>query len=259
MHLFILQFFIAFVINSGVAGTYSDRLMHDDAAMALTRQRIQQPALSDSALVQKDISFDADHLHNVGDQFKRIFLSGILYSYKYAPNLVHAFSQFDSLIAIRPERPEGYFLKAALFSSIYRFQPTQANFDSLKYYTEKTVTTSEEMLKQYPDDESLYFYLGGVYGNIGLYYLVRNSYWNAYVNGRRGKNYLEKAVELNPDFADPYLGLGIYKYYTDVMSKLAKTFLFILGLNGNREEGIEYIKYALQHGSLTQVEAQFFL
>jgi len=208
---------------------------------------------------QQTISFAFDSLKYVDDKFKKILLSGIYSTYRDAPNIKNALAAFDSLVILRPERPEGYFCKASLYASIYRIQPAQLYYDSLKLYTDKTVEISKALLKTYPNDKFLYLYLGCVHGGIGLHYLEKKKYWSAYKNGSRGKNYLKKAVEIDPEFADAQLGLGMYLYYADLLSPLLKTILYFVGLSGDRDAGLEKIKYAIQHGQFSQIEATIFL
>jgi len=220
---------------------------------------VTQIVLSDSALSHVKVKIRLDGLEHVEDHFKNLMVSGIVSTYKNMPDLDSAAAMFDSLLLLRPDRPEGYFCKAALFSALYQLKPTAAVFDSLKLYTDKTIDTTKSLLKQYPDDKYLYLYLGGVYGNIGLYYLVRKNYWDAYINGRRGKRYLEEALEIDPLFPDAQFGLGIFQYYADVLTKYIKPLLYIVGFGGDRKKGIVKIKNAAAHSYLSQVEAQHFL
>lgn len=214
---------------------------------------------SDKELAEFELKFNLSELNNVDQEYKDLMIKGIKQAYSLAPNLDSSFASFDKLTFLEPERPEGYFMKAALFSSVYRFHPTQANFDTLENYTNITIDLTERLLKVYPDDKFLHYYLGGVYGNIGLHYLAKKSYWKAYTNGRKGKNYLEKAIKLDPNFIDAYLGLGMFQYYADMLSNYLKPLLFIMRLNGDREKGLRNIKNAVINSSFSQIEAAYFL
>lgn len=198
-------------------------------------------------------------INGVSEEFKNLMLSGILSTYMHSTNLSEAFTDFDSLIRMRPDRPEGYFLKAALFLSMYQIDKSSANFDSLKTYTDRTILITENLLKYYPNDQYLHFYLGGIHGNIGLHYLREKSYWKAYRNGSKGKSYLEKAIKIDPTLAGAELGLGIFLYYADIMPKYIKPLLFIVRLRGDREKGLEKMRFAAENSALSIVEANYFL
>jgi tetratricopeptide (TPR) repeat protein len=51
----------------------------------------------------------------------------------------------------------------------------------------------------------------------------------------------------------------MYKYYVDVLPKFIKSISFLLGMGGDREEGIKEVKLASQKGQLTRGEAKFIL
>ncbi|KPK88241.1 hypothetical protein AMJ80_11345 [bacterium SM23_31] len=216
---------------------------------------INNPAEKESNNIQLRVF----NINGISEKFKNLILSGILSTYENSPNLGEAFAAFDSLIQMRPDRPEGYFLKTALFLSLYQIDNSTANFDSLKTYVDKTLAITENQLKYYPNDQYLLFYLGVIYGNIGLQNLRQKSYWNAYWNGKKGKDYLEKAIKVDPTLADAELGLGIFLYFADIMPKYIKPLMFIVGLSGDREKGLKKIRFAVENSALSKVEAYYFL
>ena len=115
------------------------------------------------------------------------------------------------------------------------------------------------MLDKNEDDVDAMFYLGGAYGNLGRYYAMNKSWWNAYWDGKKGKNYLKDVVEKNPKYYDAYLGLGIYHYYADVLPKFIKLFSFILGIEGDKKLGFQELQLAISKSKNTKTEAMFFL
>ena len=70
---------------------------------------------------------------------------------------------------------------------------------------------------------------------------------------------LETVAELDPDFVDVNLGLGLFSYYVDLMPGIVKFFASILGLSGSREEGLELVRRVAENGNYFKVEAQFSL
>jgi predicted Zn-dependent protease len=58
--------------------------------------------------------------------------------------------------------------------------------------------------------------------------------------------------------ADAYLGLGLYNYYVDTLSALAKILRFFMGIpGGDKREGLRQLEIASTKGELTQMEARF--
>ncbi len=209
---------------------------------------------------EKDtIKFKLFEIEGVSDEYKRRIIEGIKLSYANSPDFEVPFSMFDSLTAMRPDRPEGFFLKSALYFSLYSANPRSVHFDSLKYFSDKAIELTKKLMEDDPDNKYYKLYLGAAYGNMGLYYLNNGSYWKAYRNGKKGKNYLEDALKTDPDFGDAQFGIGIFYYYTDVLSKYIKPLLYIIGMSGDRKKGLSMLEASLKNSTLAQVESRDYL
>jgi tetratricopeptide (TPR) repeat protein len=123
----------------------------------------------------------------------------------------------------------------------------------------RAAEVAEERLKKNKNDVDALFYLGGAYGSLGRYYAMTRSYLNAYWYGKKGKEFLEQVVEMDPQYYDAYLGLGIFNYLADVLPRFVKILSFILGIQGDKEVGIDQLELAADKGVYTKTEAMFFL
>ncbi|MGQ0723189.1 MAG: tetratricopeptide repeat protein [Candidatus Eiseniibacteriota bacterium] len=124
---------------------------------------------------------------------------------------------------------------------------------------DRAIELGEKAVRANPRDASARFFTGGAYGYKARYLAIQEKWWEAYRTGRKGLGHLEKAVEIDPDLADAYLGIGIYHYYADVLPSVLKILGAIVGLGGDRERGLAEIRRALDEGELVGVEARFFL
>ncbi len=78
--------------------------------------------------------------------------------------------------------------------------------------------------------------------------------------GVRAREHYERALALDPSLADAYLGLGLYNYYVDTLSTMARVLRFMMGIpGGSKEEGICQLHLAMLYGQLTPAEARFYL
>ncbi len=78
--------------------------------------------------------------------------------------------------------------------------------------------------------------------------------------GVNARTHLMRCLQLDPDMADAYTGLGIYNYYVDTLSAIAKVLRFLMGIpGGDKREGLRQLRTAASQGSLTRVEATFYL
>ncbi|MDP7453620.1 MAG: hypothetical protein QGE95_15300, partial [Arenicellales bacterium] len=63
-------------------------------------------------------------------------------------------------------------------------------------------------------------------------------YLPAYLNTRRGRSHLQKALAGSAGLSDAALGLGLIHYYTSVLPRPMKLLLFFLRMEGERETGL---------------------
>ena len=171
-----------------------------------------------------------------------------------------SYEVFQKLIEIEPDNPRGYFLSSAIyfwmFTEDVKNEKVGDKFRDLSY---EAVEVAEAKLEKNENDIDAMFFLGGAYGSLGRYYALTKSYLKAYWYGKKGKNYLEDVVEMDSTYYDAYLGLGIYHYLADVLPRGVKILSYILGIQGDREQGLREIKLAAEKGTYTKTEAMFFL
>lgn len=171
-----------------------------------------------------------------------------------------AIAMFDSLISKDERNPAGYFYKSAVYFWMYTENYGDETLgEEFEKHSFNAVEIGEARLEENESDIDALFYLGGVYGNLGRYYVITQNWLKAYWYGRKGKNYLEEVVEINPEYYEAYLGLGIYHYYADILPGFIKALSFLLGIEGDKAKGLEELNLAIEKGTYTKNEARFFL
>jgi tetratricopeptide (TPR) repeat protein len=92
-----------------------------------------------------------------------------------------------------------------------------------------------------------------------LYGIRSESHATARAGVRARENFLE-ALALDPTLSDAYTGLGLYNYYVDTLSMMARALRFLMGIpGGTKEEGIRQLKKAMEEGQLSAALARFYL
>jgi predicted Zn-dependent protease len=67
-------------------------------------------------------------------------------------------------------------------------------------------------------------------------------------------------VALDPELADAEFGLGLYNYYVDTLSGIAKVLRFFMGIpGGSKQDGIRQLQHDIADGVLTPDPARFYL
>ena len=173
----------------------------------------------------------------------------------------------------RPNHPLGYVLEAeALW---WRFWCTSAEFkygmsdarrrpklEADKHYFElaaKASSLAEAQLKQV-DSAEMQFYAGTADAAAARLYSLRGENRNTARAGVRAREHFLRAKALDADLADADLGLGLYNYYVDTLSAIARILRFFMGIpGGSKQEGIRLLEHAIAGGVLTPSVARFYL
>jgi hypothetical protein len=179
------------------------------------------------------------------------------------------------LEAARPEHPLGYLIEAdVLWWKIYcRWLERKYNTidawshqrapqpDDGAYLTlaDKVTRLAEAGIAK-SDTAEMELYAGLGYASrarlVGLRY-EKTATARAGVEARK---HLLRCLELDPNMADANLGLGLYNYYVDTLSAMAKVLRFFMGIpGGDKRVGLRQLETAAAKGELTQKEARFNL
>jgi tetratricopeptide (TPR) repeat protein len=113
---------------------------------------------------------------------------------------------------------------------------------------------------RHSESAEMQFYAGMAEASLARLYGLRAENRNAARSGVRGREHLLRAKALDPDLADADMGLGLYNYYVDTLSSLAKILRFFMGIpGGSKQDGVRLLEHATTHGVLTSNVARFYL
>jgi len=91
-------------------------------------------------------------------------------------------------------------------------------------------------------------------------YSLRDEKRNIAHAGVAGRAEFLRALDLDPDMADATAGVGLYNYYIDTLSAIARMLRFFMGLpGGNKQEGIRQMRVGIEHGAWISVDSRFYL
>ncbi len=117
----------------------------------------------------------------------------------------------------------------------------------------------DSILTKNPNDTLALFFTGAAYGYIGLYHANKGDLFKAASEGKKGINYHDKLIKLEPTINDTYLSKGIFNFYTSNVPWYLKPILWILGKIGSEDKALKYLIYVSEHGILAKFEAMEFL
>ncbi len=191
----------------------------------------------------------------------------------YSGKLDQAISLARKLESRRPEHPLGYLLEAeVLWWKIY-CASAERKYDTVDAWThvrgpeddaylalaDKVARLAEADIRR-SDTAEMEFYAGMGYALrarlLGLRYEKRS----AARAGVQAREHLLRCLELDPKMTDAYTGLGLYNYYVDTLSAIAKILRFFMGIpGGSKHVGLQQLQMAAERGELTQTEARFYM
>jgi tetratricopeptide (TPR) repeat protein len=172
-----------------------------------------------------------------------------------------------------PAHPLGYILEAeALWwkiwcsSAEFKYGMTmprhREKLAADQHYLElsaKALAIAEARLKEHESAE-MYFYAGMAEAATSRLYGLRGEYHSTARVGVHARENFVRALALDPHMADADMGLGLYDYYVDTLSTMARVMRFFMGIpGGSKEEGIQLLYRAIHAGQLTPVVARFCL
>src|SRR6267143_1333243 len=173
----------------------------------------------------------------------------------------------------RPNHPLGYLLETEAWwwqiwctSADFKYGMSDARrrpkFEADRHYFElaaKALSLAEAQIKL-SESAEMQFYAGMADASSARLYGLRGENRNAARSGVRGREHLLRAKALDADLADANLGLGLYNYYVDALSAIARILRFFMGIpGGSKQEGVRLLEHAMAQGVLTTNIARFYL
>ena len=184
-----------------------------------------------------------------------------------------ALVEFRKIESEQPDHPLGYLLEAEQrWWQIYCesceikwnmvdawSRPKLPADDSYFALTDKAASLAEARLEQ-AESAEMCFYAGMAYALRARLLGLREERRATARAGVRARNYFLRALRLDPQMTDAYSGIGLYNYYADTLSAIAKVLRFFMGIpGGNKEEGIRQLLIAARSGTVTRAGARFYL
>jgi tetratricopeptide (TPR) repeat protein len=173
----------------------------------------------------------------------------------------------------QPEYPLGYLLEGeALWWKIWctsadfkwgmtdaRHRPKLTADQPFFDLAAKVSRLADTQLKQHETPE-MQFYAGMGEAMAARLYGLRGENRNTARAAVRAREHFLRAFSLDPELADADLGLGLYNYYVDTLSTIARVLRFFMGIpGGTKQDGIRQLHTAIADGVLTSDVARFYL
>lgn len=175
--------------------------------------------------------------------------------------------------AEQPDHPLGYLLEAeALWwkiwctSAEFKYGMSDARHRAKlaadQRYQDLSTKASAIALAQLKNHETaeMQFYAGMGDAFSARLYGLRGENRATARAGVHAREHFLRVIALDPELTDAEFGLGLYNYYADTLSAVAKILSFFMGIpGGNKQEGIRQLQHDSAEGILTPAAARFYL
>lgn len=159
-----------------------------------------------------------------------------------------------------PGNPAGPFFRGLIYYQRALVEdPPSA--ETLKKFDDQNLKTLEACESYESKDPALAAqYMGAAIGFRSRALFAQKNYPLAILQVRKAIKHLKRAVKLNPDLEDAYLGLGLYHYFLSRIPAAFKPFAFLMvGMKGDRELGLQQLQRAAERGGPSRMEARAVL
>lgn len=170
--------------------------------------------------------------------------------------------EFQKVITAYPQHPVGYFLDAMVdWWAIYTNQRDKSVDERYLRKIDRVITLCDSLLEVNPNDIIGLFFKGGIIGFRGLYYVTRDNWLKAAVDGKLAFDIVQRCQQIAPGNRDVMLGTGLYHYFVEALPErypAAKPFVAILP-QGDKQTGLAELKLASQQARYAATEAKVVL
>ena len=168
----------------------------------------------------------------------------------------------DSLMKVDSKNPKHYFhyfgADALQLHEKINHSPMGGRDSVREFLVDQSIEkleTAIQILDDLPTTPHNRFYLASLFGYYSRYAGLNRYWWAAYVNGTKADGMFEKIIEDYPECYDAYLYPGVFGYYATRLNGFNGFIASILGVSGNRTNGMNYVKIALEKGDMVYQQA----
>ncbi|MCS6808770.1 MAG: tetratricopeptide repeat protein [Bacteroidota bacterium] len=173
-----------------------------------------------------------------------------------------AATEFQKVMRAYPQHPAGYFLDAMVdWWAIVTNSRDKRTDERFLRKIDRIIALCDSILSINEHDIVGLFFKGGIIGFRGRYYVLRNDWAAAALDGKRAFDLVQKCQQIAPGNRDVMLGTGIYHYFVEAIPErypIVKPLIAMLP-PGDKRIGIAELKLAAQSARYAATEAKVVL
>lgn len=178
----------------------------------------------------------------------------------YNFNFAKASKELDEFSLNYRNDPRGYYYKSLMHNWFFLGTLNEAYKDSFRLYADKAISVLEN-LDDKKDSEKIkkLFWLGMIDYNNSVSAARENDFAGALVSVNNMRKRLNEVINLDNDFYDAYLGIGLSNFAFAEVPAALKWAANLVGFESDKELGLIYVQLVAEKGKILKTDAQFYL
>jgi tetratricopeptide (TPR) repeat protein len=224
----------------------------------LSASRLPAKDLRDPRFMERAQAGFADIFNMDYDQARKTFAAlGKEYPQHPAPPLYLACIFWLEEMLRRQDLSLNRFIAPTYFSGKTDFVMPPQERTAFLNNLQKSQDLAKAILKKNRSDMDARYFLATSYGLRSSFAItIDHSLREAFSNGNKAYSFSKQLIEENPNYYDAYLTVGIYEYIVGSIPWYLKWMIFVIGIRGNKLEGMEHLTLASEKGQYVKNEAQ---
>jgi hypothetical protein len=166
---------------------------------------------------------------------------------------------FNKIIEKYPDNPVGYHFKSIPY--FWRFLDNKNDSDFVKFIalSDSTIKKTDQLLEADTVDAFTYYIVGSTNSLRAMVFGRMENYLDAILALKQSFTNLNNAIFIDSTMYDAYMGLGLFNFMTAQTPAALRWAMRMTGIEGEKEKGISYLKFAADKGKFSKVDAQYYL
>jgi tetratricopeptide (TPR) repeat protein len=153
-----------------------------------------------------------------------------------------------------------YYARDSFLTTKREIDVPGATRSRIEDLTNKVIGMTDAEIKANPRDANAYFARGYAKGlHASFITLVDHSFAAAARQGYSARNDSESALKIDPQYADAKMAIGIQQFAVASLPRFVRMIVGIMGVGGNKQEGLDNLRQAIAQGVVTPIEARTVL
>jgi len=150
-----------------------------------------------------------------------------------------------------------YYAHDSFLSNKRDVPVTEGVHRQIEDLTAKVIAMCDANIAANPNDKNAYFARGYAKGmHAAFITLAEHSFSAAARQGYGARNDSEQVLKLDPQYADAKMAVGLQLFAVASLPRWVRIIVGVMGVGGNKEQGLADLREAAAHGVVTSVESK---